>query len=100
MKYDAALWEAQGGKCFFCADPMPRTREVGTNDPDDPSRDHLFPKAKYPLMAHVWVWCHRKCNQAKGHRDPELAEYCRYKNLVKDVQKLQSRMAREARKSV
>lgn len=77
------LWMAQEGKCFFCNGPMQPTNGCAKtgNLPHAATRDHLFPRSRYPHKHHVTVWCHQKCNLEKGDREPTLAEFCRYKLL-------------------
>lgn len=91
LKFDQLLWLAQGGRCFFCNEPMLERKPVGTdpNHPNAATKEHLFPQSRYPTKTNIWVWAHNKCNVAKGDRDPTLSEYCRYQNIETDRRKVQ-----------
>lgn len=77
------LWMAQEGKCFYCGNDMEPTNGCAKtgNLPNAATRDHLFPRSRYPHKHNVTVWCHQKCNSKKGDREPTLAEFCRYQWL-------------------
>jgi hypothetical protein len=65
VAYLLALWDAQGGRCFYSGYPL-AVPVGGTRDPFSPSLDRLVPERGYTRGNVVWAtWV---CNQGKGTR--------------------------------
>lgn len=76
------LRRAQGNLCFHCAAPMEERKgrhlsRLGW------TREHIFPRHKYPGMIHNIVLAHYSCNTRRGGRMPTQVEIDRTIALYK-----------------
>lgn len=68
MRIKRALWEAQGGVCFYCAAPWPERLFWRM------TRDHLWPRcAGHGCAMNIVLAC-AQCNVDKGNRLPTADE--------------------------
>lgn len=69
------LWEAQGGKCYYCAKPTAFiVRKHGSLRKNEATLDHVIPLSKGGRMAptiNCVVACNQ-CNSERGNRDARI----------------------------
>jgi len=66
------LWLAQGGLCFHCGEPM--LKHVPGNYFKRWTREHLWPRSKFPTEYGSIVLAHKACNNARRDQLPTNAE--------------------------
>ena len=73
----ARLYHAQKGLCFLCGLELL---------PHDWSRDHIFPRVRYPRMRHNIVLMHKTCNNVtKNDREPTPEEVERVRAIYASI---------------
>lgn len=72
----AALYQAQGGRCFYCGGPMD-DHKFGPEHGNGWTRDHVVPRCSGAQRAGNIVLAHYRCNRRKGSRQPQPTEMIR-----------------------
>lgn len=82
LRFDR-MWRAQRGKCFWCNDDMLSSPQARRDSPDGATAEHFWPKSKGGSYGFPnFVLSHRKCNMARGDREPTLEEHYRFLRVV------------------
>lgn len=78
------IWTLQGRKCFYCTARIV-DRPWTSDRPNGYTRDHVWPKSRYPAQPdNIVLSCHG-CNMAKGDREPRPEEIARAMVLYEDL---------------